>query len=152
MKAVCNIVAVSIVAGFALCAAPASAHAGHKAPAPHVAVATPTAKANFFYVQIYDIKEGQHDAFKDWFQTTGGPALMAFPGVASVETFVDDISQGPEYITMIGFTDYAAYDRWDRDPQMAKILEPLDSMVGPHKHYLFPYNPLHRAAIFSMTP
>jgi hypothetical protein len=139
-------VAIATTSG-AFDAAPAVAHAGH-APS---AVAAPVAakKATFFYAQVYDVKEGKLDAFKQWFKVEGGPALAAYPGVATVETFVDDISAGPEYVTLIGFTDYAAYDHWDRDGVIGKVLAPLDDMVGPHKHYLFSYNPLHRSPSLS---
>ena len=62
----------------------------------------------------------------------------------SAETYVDEITPGAEYKTVIGFVSYAAYARWDKDPKVDKILEPLDALVGPHKHYLSGSNPLFR--------
>lgn len=112
----------------------------------------PHVEATFFYVQVYDVKEGKMDAFKKWFKEVGGPALKAFPGVVTVETYVDEITPGPLLKTIIGFTDCAAYERWDNDATMNQILEPLDSMAGPHKHYLFPYNPLYRSKSLSLAP
>jgi len=148
---------VALIAVAASVPLSAWAHEGHShppTPAPTAGDSRPAPKAEkkatIYFVQVYDVKEGQFAAFKDWFQKQGGPALAAYPGVVSVETYVDEISPGPLLKTIIGFEDYPALDRWYDDPKMGKAMEPLDSLVGPHKHYIFRSSPLYRAKSLSL--
>lgn len=117
-----------------------------------LAAAEPTApspKATVWFVQCYDVKDGQIDSFKAWMQGEGGKRFLAFPGAVSIETWVDLISEGPTLKTVLGFTDYAAIDRFYQDKAMDAWGEKLDSFIGPHKHYIFRQYPLYRSKSLS---
>lgn len=121
---------------------------------PLVAVAVPAAelparKATVWFVQVYDVKEGQLEAMKKWVAEEGGKRFLEFPGAVSLDTWVDLISEGPTLKTVLGFEDYAAIDRFYADANMQAWGEKLDSFIGPHKHYIFRRYPLYRSQSLS---
>ncbi len=100
-------------------------------------------KATVWFVQVYDVKEGQLEPMKKWLTEEGGKQFLDFPGATSFETWVDLISAGPTLKTILGFEDYAAIDRFYADERMRAWGEKLDSFIGPHKHYIFRHYPLY---------
>lgn len=118
-----------------------------RAAAPPAKLAAP--KATVWFVQCYEVKDGQIDAYKKWMQEEGGRQFLAFQGAASIETWVDLISEGPTLKTILGFTDYAAIDRFYEDKAMDAWGEKLDSFLGPHKHYIFRQYPIYRSKSLS---
>ena len=121
------------------------------APAVHSAEA-PARKASVWFVQVYDVKEGQLEAMKKWLGEEGGRKFLAFPGAVSFETWVDLIHPGPTLITVLGFEDYAAIDRFYADKAMIEWGERLDWFIGPHKHYIFRQYPLYRSKSLTYPP
>jgi hypothetical protein len=134
-------VSFTLLAGFALVSLPACA-----AAAPQKPVAT------VWFVQVYDVKEGQVESMRKWVAEEGGKQFLAFPGAVSFETWVDLIHPGPTLITVLGFADYATIDRFYADKSMAAWGERLDSFIGPHKHYIFRQYPLYRSRSLSNPP
>ena len=106
---------------------------------------SPTPKASVWFVQVYDVKEGQLEPMKKWLAEDGGKTFLAFQGAVSFETWVDLIHLGPTLITVLGFEDYAAIDRFYADKAMNDWGERLDSFIGPHKHYIFRQYPIYRS-------
>jgi len=112
--------------------------------------AEPPAKtAKVWFVQVYDVKEGQLEPMRKWLAEEGGKQFLGFPGSVSFETWVDLISSGPALRTILGFEDYAAIDRFYADAKMNAWGEKLDSFIGPHKHYIFRHDPLYRSQTLS---
>ena len=109
----------------------------------------PAKTATVWFVQVYDVKEGQIEPMKKWLAEEGGKQFLSFPGAVSFETWVDLISTGPTLRTILGFEDYAAIDRFYADPKMNDWGEKLDSFIGPHKHYIFRHHPLYRSKTLS---
>ena len=109
-------------------------------------------KATVWFVQVYDLKDGQFEPMKKWLAEEGGKQFLAFPGAASLETWVDLIHTGPTLITILGFTEYAAIDSFYADKAMTAWGERLDSFIGPHKHYIFRQHPLYRSKSLSYPP
>jgi hypothetical protein len=110
---------------------------------------TAATKATVWFVQVYDLKDGQFEPMKKWLAEEGGQQFLAFPGAVSLETWVDLIHTGPTLITILGFTEYAAIDRFYADKNMTAWGERLDSFIGPHKHYIFRQHPLYRSKSLS---
>lgn len=109
-------------------------------------------KATVWFVQLYEPKEGKVEEFRDWFQKEGGPGFLSFDGLASVDTWVDLVSAGPTLTTVFGFTDYAAIDRWYKDPVQTALGEKFDSFIGPHKHFILRQYPIYKSKGFSWPP
>lgn len=113
------------------------------APLPVCAAGTAAKKATVWFVQVYDVKEGQLEPMKKWLAEEGGKKFLDFQGASSFETWVDLITPGPTLRTILGFEDYAAIDRFYADDTMRAWGEKLDSFIGPHKHYIFRRHPLY---------
>lgn len=109
----------------------------------------PARKATVRFVQVYDVKEGQLEAMKKRMAEERGRHLVEFPGAASLDTWVDLISEGPTLKTILGFENYAAMDRLYVDPKMQAWGEKLDSFIGLHKHYILRRYPLYRSQSLS---
>lgn len=110
---------------------------------PVIAAEPAAKKATVWFVQVYDVKEGQLEPMKKWLAEEGGKQFLDFPGAASFETWVDLITPGPTLRTILGFQDYAAIDSFYADEKMRGWGEKLDSFIGPHKHYIFRRHPLY---------
>lgn len=119
------------------------------APLPVCAAGTAAKQATVWFVQVYDVKEGQLEPMKKWLAEEGGKQFLDFPGAVSFETWVDLISAGSALRTILGFTDYAAIDRFYADEKMGAWGEKLDSFIGPHKHYIFRRHPLYQSKTLS---
>lgn len=108
--------------------------------------APPPSQATMFFVQLYDVKEGQLEAFQDWFAHEGGPALRTVDGLVSVDTYVDNTRASSPLVTIIGFRDDAALGRFLQDPAGAQLKQKFDEFIGPHGHQMFRIPPVYRVA------
>ena len=111
----------------------------------------PKGEAGTFLVQTYDAKPGRLAEFEAWFRNEGRAAFLAWKGLVSVDTYVDNTHPGPGLVTVLGFTDDAALDRFTRDPAAIALAEKVDEFSGPHGHQVFRTRPVYRAESLS-TP
>ena len=104
----------------------------------------PATDASVHFVQVFDVREGQLDAFQAWFQSTAVPALRAVDGLVGVDTYVDNTRGGAGIVTIMSFRDDGALARFLQDPAGAEWKRAFDSFIGPHGHQLFRYPPIYR--------
>jgi hypothetical protein len=137
---------------------PHAHHAHHQ----HAAPGTPPAVASFgprpvppphdgkvFLVQIYDVNPGQLEQLERWFTQEGRAGFLAFDGLLSVETWVDNTRQGPALVSTWAFRDEAALARFMADAKVASVGGKFDAFIGPHDHLVFRNPPVYRAATLS---
>jgi len=105
----------------------------------------PQQPAKVFFAQTYDVKDGQVGAFETWFREKGAKQFLGYPGLVSIETFVDVGRQGPSVTSVFGFTDQEAMQRFMNDDATIAMGDEFDSFIGPHDHRAFVHPPLYRA-------
>ncbi len=111
--------------------------------------AAPPGPATRFFVQVYDVNEGSLKGFETWLRDEGFSAFFSYPGLVSIETYVDLVRDGPSLTTAIGFSDEAALRNFVNAPRTDELGEKLDSFLGPHDHRVFRSAPLYKAASLS---
>lgn len=106
-------------------------------------------RAASFFVQGYAVQQGRLAEFQRWFRTEGAERFLAYDGLVSIDTFVDVRRVGPPLVTVFGFTDDAARDRFLNDPATQALGDRFDSFIGPHGHDSVRLPPLYRAPSLS---
>src|SRR5436190_3943623 len=83
-------------------------------PAPVKDLPTPPAESTttYYYVQAYDVLPGRLDEFEAWFRDEGARAFLAYDGLVRVDTWADTTRDGPSLVTVLGFRDEKALDRF----------------------------------------
>jgi len=109
----------------------------------------PTGPATRFYVQVYDVEDGRLDDFETWLRDEGFAAFFGYPGLVSIETWVDRAHAGAPFTTIIGFTDDKAIRNFVDDPRTDDLGARFDSFIGPHEHRVFASSPLYRVPALS---
>jgi len=104
----------------------------------------PVSDARMFFVQSYDVKPGQLDAFARWFTDELMPVLRDADGFVSAETHVDTTRPGPSLVTVLGFRDAEALAHFLDGGRGAQAKQRFDSFIGPHGHQLYRTAPLYR--------
>ena len=104
----------------------------------------PASEARLFFVQAYDVKDGQLEAFEQWFASDGLPALRGADGFVSAETHVLNNRPGPALVTVIAFRDENAFGRFLASDGGTVMKQKFDSFIGPHDHTMFRTSPLYR--------
>jgi hypothetical protein len=105
--------------------------------------------STIYYVQVYDVLEGELGKLQDWFRTEGAAAFLAHDGIVGVDTWVDVSRDGPALTTVIGFRDDAAMKRFLDDPTTDELGRKFDEFIGPHSHRVYRQQPVYRAASLS---
>lgn len=105
----------------------------------------PQQPATVFFAQSYEVKDGQVAAFEQWFRDVGAKKFLGYPGLVSIETFVDVSKQGPGVTSVFGFTDQEAMQRFMNDDATIAMGDEFDSFIGPHDHRSFVRPPIYRA-------
>ena len=119
-------------------------------PAPVKDLPTPPAEpTTYYYVQAYDVLPGRLDEFEAWFRDEGARAFLAHDGLVRVDTWVDATRDGPSLVTVLGFRDEDALERFLDDPATDLLGQKFDDFIGPHAHLVFRRPPLYRAAALS---
>jgi mono/diheme cytochrome c family protein len=132
-------------------------HAGHGGGIAQLALLTPRpappkSDATVFFVQVYDVRDGQLAAFEEWFKREGAAGLLAHDGLAGIDTYVDNTRGGPAVITLMGFRDDDALTRFLNDPGAALLKQTWDSFIGPHGHQVFRSPPVYEVGSLSAAP
>jgi mono/diheme cytochrome c family protein len=111
----------------------------------------PEQTARVFFTQTYELKDGQVEAFETWFRDEGAKKFLGYPGLVSIETFVDTTRPGPAVTSVFGFTDQDAMQRFMNDDATIAMGDEFDSFIGPHDHRSWVRPPLYRAPGLSAT-
>jgi mono/diheme cytochrome c family protein len=109
----------------------------------------PEGGAAIYYVQVYDIREGELEAFEQWFAAEGARALLAQDGLVDVETYVDNTRPAAALVTMMGFRDDEALGRFLQDETGVLLKHKWDEFIGPHGHQVFRIPPVYRVGSLS---
>jgi len=59
---------------------------------------------------------------------------MLADGLVRVDTWVDTTRNGPSLVTVLGFRDEAALERFLDDPATDLLGQVFDEFIGPHAH------------------
>jgi mono/diheme cytochrome c family protein len=105
----------------------------------------PEQPAKAFFTQSYEVNDGQVAAFEAWFQSEGAKKFLGYPGLVSIETFVDTGRPGVAVTSVFGFTDQDSMQRFLNDKDTIAMGEEFDSFIGPHDHRAFVRPPVYRA-------
>jgi mono/diheme cytochrome c family protein len=126
-------------------------HAMGSAPkaTPSELPAAPEQPGKRFYVQVYDVNPGQLRPFEEWFKKEGAPELLAYPGLTSVETFVDLSRSGPAFTTIFAFNSEDAIWRFMQDPKTEDLGARFDAFIGPHDHTVLQSLPMYKVSSLS---
>jgi mono/diheme cytochrome c family protein len=129
-------------------------HAGHvmSAPtriAPPERPAPPSDEAKAFFYQTYDVKPGQLTAFETWWKTDGAKRFLGYPGLVSVDTYVDFVRPERRYTSVFGFRDEGALARFMQDPATEAMGLAFDAFIGDHGHDMQSWSPMFRVASLS---
>ena len=112
----------------------------------------PPQPAGHFLVRIYNVKQGQLGAFTEWFARKGRRELLAYPGMRSIDTYVDRTCAGPVLVTIFGFRDERAIDRFLGNPDAAPIHTELARFIVQQDDYTFSSPPLYKVEALSGPP
>ena len=93
--------------------------------------------------------QGRLDEFEAWFRDEGARAFLAHDGLVRVDTWVDTTRDGPSLVTVLGFRDEDALERFLDDPATDLLGQKFDDFIGPHAHLVFRRPPLYRATALS---
>jgi hypothetical protein len=110
--------------------------------------APPPQDATIFFVQRYEVLPGRLAAFEEWFAARGRAEFLAFDGLISIDTYVDD-GETTTLTTVFGFRDEAAVAAFMRDPRTEDVGLEFDAFIGPHGHQVFARPPVYRAPSLS---
>ncbi len=111
--------------------------------------APPAEPTTYYYVQAYDVLPGRLDEFEAWFRDEGARAFLAHDGLVRVDTWVDTTRDGPSLVTVLGFRDEDALERFLDDPATDLLGQKFDDFIGPHAHLVFRRLPLYHATALS---
>src|SRR5437879_9272718 len=78
--------------------------------------APPAEPTTYYYVQAYDVLPGRLAEFEAWSRDEGARAFLAHDGLVRVDTWVDTTRDGPSLVTVLGFRDEDALERFLDDP------------------------------------
>ncbi len=109
----------------------------------------PEGPARAFFTQAYEVKQGSLPAFEEWFQREGAAKFFAYPGLVSIDTYVDETKRGPGIITIFGFTDKTSLQRFGGDLRKDRPALEIDEFVGPHDHQRSDQPPVYRVPSLS---
>ena len=109
----------------------------------------PEGEAEAFLTQVYDVKPGRLQAFEAWFQGEGAAKFFAYPGLVSIETYVDVAKRGPGVITVFGFKDQESLRRFSGDIREDRPALGIDEFAGPHDHRRSDRPPVYRVPSLS---
>jgi len=109
----------------------------------------PPLEAKAFWVQSYDVKENQLAPFVEWFKREGAQQFLAYDGVVSLDTWVDVTREGPSMVSILGFRDDAARNRFLSDPATEALGNKFDEFIGPHPHRSYNRSPLYKVPSLS---
>jgi mono/diheme cytochrome c family protein len=129
-------------------------HAGHIMPPPE-RVAPPerpvpaSQDAKAFFYQTYDVKPGQLAAFEAWWKSDGAKLFLGYPGLVSVDTYVDFTRQERFYTSVFAFRDEAALGRFMQDPASEPMGLAFDAYIGDHGHDMVSWMPIFRVPSLS---
>lgn len=129
-------------------------HAGHIMPPPErvppVERPLPASQyAKAFFYQTYDVKPGQLAAFEAWWKSDGAKLFLGYPGLVSVDTYVDFTRQERFYTSVFGFRDEAALGRFMQDPASEPMGLAFDAFIGDHGHDMVSWTPMFRVPSLS---
>ncbi len=129
-------------------------HAGHVMPpmppaSPTERPAPPPSTATAFFIQSYDVKSGRLAAFESWWKAQGAQRFLAYPGLVSVDTYVDFARAQSRYTSIFGFRDTAAMNAFNQDPNTEALGLEFDSFIGDHDHLMQTWPPMYRVPSLS---
>ncbi len=104
----------------------------------------PPRRAKTFLARSYSMRDGMLPAYRQWFARDGARALLASPGLLSVDTFVNGTCHEAPMVTVFGFADQAALDRFLGDPQQVEIANRMAEFISPRNDRFRDWPPFYR--------
>ncbi len=117
--------------------------------APPSLPAPPPSEAKSFWVQSYDVKENMLEPFVEGWKGEGARQFLAYEGVVGLDTWVNLTHEGPSMVSILGFLDDAARERFLSDPATEALGNKFDEFIGPHPHRSYQRPPLYRVPSLS---
>jgi mono/diheme cytochrome c family protein/heme-degrading monooxygenase HmoA len=111
--------------------------------------AAPPQAASVFFVQAYDVQPGKLAEFEAWFRREGAARFLAYPGLLSIETYVDGTRDRQAVLTIWGFRDQESLSRFQSDPHTDGLGNEFDGFIGPHEHLVFTSPVVYKAPTLS---
>jgi mono/diheme cytochrome c family protein len=109
----------------------------------------PPSEAKSYWVQSYDVKDDMLEPFVEWWKSEGAKQFMAYEGVVGLDTWVNLTREGPSMVSILGFRDEAARERFLSDPATEALGNKFDEFIGPHPHRSYDRPPLYKVPSLS---